>query len=470
MVPELSIALRPEDGPMQWRVLRSLAVQRGVNDLGDVVLAPAPLVLRGRIERDGAPFAGPCELVVERERTRAGEPPTWRVAGDGHAVIAADGQFAVYGPITTGRHRLTVRCPVATLVAPVDFVPGAVDVVVALATTHRLAARALLPADAPPPVHSPFTPATAEHWLTARLLAMDAARVDGGDGANTLVAAWWPDPDGRVDLHWSHVRPGRYTLEVRLGSHASPLARIPDVLVPPPPGGDPRLAGIDLRALVAAVTVTLCDASGSPLAKPEGVALVGPPPARGPWCGESIESSTLRVLAPVGTYELLLCVEGFRPHAVRGPATAVVARLEPWPVCALRFPEAPPLPDGMGMRVELVAPDAPATARTWLTGVAEGPLAKLLQPTLGGVPVRDGEARLSVGDGPHALHVTLVSLRSEPGRPRMVALAGVEPGTILPTMDEVEVRVPAAAWQAAIAELTGSKPAPQDAAPAGAGR
>ncbi len=159
-------------------------------------------------------------------------------------------------------------------------------------------------------------------------------------------------------------------------------------------------------------------------------------------------------------------------HALRGDADRVEARLEPWPMVELRFGDAPPLPAGVTLHARLL-PTAPPSPARWETTWGNGPLDDFARAPQEWRRVRDGVARVPVGDGVHRLEVKLQ--RAGTGETRIVdgafvevgsgaaPIADVAPATLAWTGAPVAVTAPAAAWQAALAAL--AKPA----APAGAG-
>jgi hypothetical protein len=452
---------------MRRGVVRALGLQAGVVELGDVVLGEPPVVVRGRVTRDGQPHAEPCTFVVERATPRNGKAPTWNRVQERHAHVAEGGAFVVHGDSTPGEHRLNVTSKDANLAAPIPFALGATDVVVALTATQPLAASALLAEDAP------------DDPQIAAILVRATPDDLGRDGAPRRIEAQvMSDQLGRTNLRWAHVPAGRYTLELRLHSQDAPIHAIPDVVVPPPAGGDPRLADIDLRPFVTVLTLRMTTVDGKELPG-VGVALVGPRPSHGVWRGVMFWGQQHKLLLPAGPYDLLACVRGHRPIPGRGTAPAAELRLEPWPTVALRLVDAPPLPGDVQARARLVGPADPAPEQRWAAPWGNGRVADLLQPTLEQTRFDQGLARVPIGDGVHTLAIELrrstkrdaVTVDAEGvmrlPTPPTANVAPVEPATVLPTAGEVAVRAPAAAWQAALDALGKAATAPPPAGQAG---
>lgn len=460
VTPELAIDWRPEGAPMRRGAVRALHLRAGVIELGDVRLGEPPVMLRGRITRDGDPYAGPCRIVAMREHVVAGHLPTWGNVHDAHGFVDAAGDLVVHGTITADRHLLRVFAPRTRQDAAIFFVPGAADVLVDLSSAYDLAARVRTPIGA-----SPYS-------IAAWLVPLAASGQPSTDADQWLAAELEHGSDARIDARWERVRRGRYEMRLCLDAAEAPVHVIEDVLVPPPPGGDPRLADIDLRPTTRVVTLTLCDEVGTPRTDSEGVVLAGSRPAAGPWRGIAFGWPEPSLLLPSGPYDLLVCERGSRPCSVRGDASEVSVRLEAWPTVTVRLADAPPL-DGVARVIARLDPIAPAVgADVWQAQSQRGELADLLQPRRRAVRCEDGVVQLPIGDGACVLSLRLEAIaRSSGAAARTALLAGVQPATILPSMRTVEVRAPAAAWQAAIAAVTGG--ATSSAAgemPGGAGR
>ena len=455
----LTVAALGGDAAPRRVELRDRRISAGVLDLGDLVLADWPALVRGRLTRDGAPCAGPCGFEITREERSPGKPARWRQLFQVVSHVAPDGSFSVHGDPAPGAHRLRAKAPDGAQSEQVDFQPGAKDLGVDLVARHPLAASTLLPAGA-------------RGGLVAFELVAVTPPQRNPSGAPRL---WRASPEDRpapiADVRWPPLLAGRYELRVALAMQPTPLVVIPDVVVPSPPGGDPRLREIDLRALVRVVTIALQSADGARLTNPE-VFLASNTTTTDTVRGLPSWAAENAYVLPAGPYDLTAYVNGFRPHALRGDADRVEARLEPWPVVELRFGDAPALGAGVTLHARLV-PTAPPSPARWETVSGNGPLDDFARAPQEWRRVRDGVARVPVGDGVHRLEVKLQ--RAGTGETRLVdgafveggsgaaPVADVAPATLAWTGAPVAVTAPAAAWQAALAAL--AKPAK----PAGAG-
>jgi len=246
----------------------------------------------------------------------------------------------------------------------------------------------------------------------------------------------WRREDQRVQVQWPALPAGTYRLEVSVAGLPRPILQIADVAVPAPPGGDPRLVDIDLRALLRVQTVRLFDQDGKPIQDAEAALFpLGQDPDKELhgfpcWGGER------RITVPPGPIDLLAAVRGFRPREVRATGEPLDVRLDPWPTVKLVFPDLPGLPEGCALQASL-EPE-PASTRRYRSGWGEGSLANLTAAPSQAQPIVQGAVTLPIGEGPHrvALHVRCKNARAR------VAFAGP---IVLATAGSVALQVPAAA-------------------------
>lgn len=429
----------PQRGEIAGRALRN-----GREEVGDVVLGDAPLLVAGVVHAAGKPFAGEAHLMVQRrmpprEGQREGE---WQWIDGQYAHKGKDGRFAVRGVLEPGEHRLVVRCENALPVEPIPFRLGADDLKVELQPGGRLAASALLP---------PKTPTQQLRFTLVPSKPPAAATADPDAPRTSLTAGIDLDAQGRADVRWDTLPPDTYTLRIELWTQGRELMAIPDVVVPPPATPDPRLVDIDLRASLRVVELAVRGADGKQLDECYGAAFVTN--ATGGWRGETFWEDTSELLLAPGPYELLVCVNGFRPLPVRGDGARVEARVEAWPTVAVRVTGAPKLPERATVRVWFTGPKQPEAK--YETSWSNGDRSEYLQPNGGHVVAENGVANVPIGDGPHTLHVGLFN--DEGGGEIPLA----QPVTVLPNQTEVAVSVPEAAWQQAIAALPKADGMPQ---------
>jgi hypothetical protein len=410
---------RPGEPPQRATVApRGLAV--GANELGDVHFGTLALLAGGRLEPD-APGPVRAMLTVETlavetaPRRDAGDVASgtvvWRQLDawrDAPLVIDArdDGVFTVHGPVGPGEYRLRVTSPDHLPVEPVPFTPGDGDVRIALrractlTVTCRLPAGIpsewirldLVPRDAPPPSPPPFSPDD----------PLDFGRKPSPLRAQPQVAR-----DEFVSYRWGPLEAGDYRLRVEAAGIGT-VATVPDIRLPLPPGGDARLAPLDLRGAVAtlAVRLTLPPAEG---ATDDVCAFVQPQANELRWEGVTLRGGRRVLLVPPGPVDVFFGAEGRRPMLVRGATDEVDVVLEPWPTVEVQLLCPVPLPDGVTLSCgagEVGAADA--RQRWYQTDGSGGNLEKLTRASrYGGSELRDGRAVLVLGDGPQRLFVGL---------------------------------------------------------------
>ena len=366
-----------------WATWRGSVPARGVVDVGTLVLCADPLVVAGRFVQCGRPVARHPRFAVElQQRNEEGEL-VWAQADDVIDDVGADGTFEVRGNPGTGRLRLTFDDASFLSIPPVEFELGARGLAVEVDAGHPLAA-------------SMLAPEAMEKELVAELIPRTA-----GIASSTRRAE---DADeGCMHLRWPALAAGVYTLRLRLFAFPEPLVEIPDLLVPTPPGGDPRLVDIDLRQLVRTVALTLLDGSGDALGTPDAFVSAGHRGSEGELLGFRPEGDEL--LLPRGTTTLLVMFDGHRPQTVSCTAEAMALRLEPWPTvkCVLDAPQ------GMldGLFLKLTARPLCAPTGRFVTAGADGDLAELARPRSWTSPEGNEPAELQMADGAHEFELEI---------------------------------------------------------------
>jgi hypothetical protein len=257
-------------------------------------------------------------------------------------------------------------------------------------------------------------------------------------------------------LTWQAVPTDSYTLELRVWPDDEPLLAIEDVVVPPPEGGDPRLVDIDLRDRVAVLQLRFVDTSGAPIAAgPERGLLyragLGPDDD---WPAFEVRGAVAAVVARAAPINLLACLPGYRPRELRGLVAGegeLEVWLDRWPEVELSFARMGPQPAGATVLAALVQPQRSERGR-FHTQWSSGPRRALEEPDSSHREVKDGRVRLPVGNSPRQL---MVWLRRDGGGDNAEPLEGVEPREVTAAAagSVLEVRVPAASWQRAWADL-----------------
>lgn len=419
------VSRRPGESP-RTAAVAGRAVRSGVEELGDLVLGEGELLVAGRLLAGGEPFTDPASVWIDREELRDGKPRWRRVDGAmGH--VAADGSFRVTGTRSPGRFRVAAQSQRVLPVTPVEFAPGASDVVLELERGQGLAASIWLPEGAP------------VQYVTAVLVPTGRpATGPGASGDDRLRRDLEGGRAGRHSVRWSAVPKGTYTLELRLWGVPTPLVAIPDVVLPAPAAGDERLAAIDLRPFVRVVELTLFDGDGKPLGNSEGVVFPIAQANPAEWLGQGLWSTPARLLLPRGPYDLQVGVAGFRPQPLRGDADKVQVRLVPWPTLAVRLAEVPALPANSRLLVSLQP--AEATDGRYRTPWSSGSRSEFFQAPSRNLPFVDGLAAVPIGDGLFTIRLSLN------GNRRNHAIAECEPKQVMSTAGEVVLTVAKEAW------------------------
>ncbi len=410
------------------------ALRPGLDELGDLLLGDGALLAAGKLVAGGKPFLEPVWLRVERYETAdSGRGARWRrVEG---ALEHKDGQggFTMRGAAAPGRYRLTVSSQSALPGEPVEFALGAKDLVVNLEAGFAVAASVLLPPKAPAMyLRARWVPAT-EANLRGRDLTVEPSHSDGE----------------RHDLQWTAVPGGDYSLHLSVFGGMKASVVIPDVRIPLPEGGDVRLQEIDLRTAFQVVELELHGPEGL-LGEADGVAFTSGQTNPAEWVGQPLYSVRPRLLLPVGNYDLLVCVQGYRPVPLRGSSASAVVRLDRWPTLRVVVADIPQLPEKSRLMVLLQPPTEPGGS-TYRTPWSSGERSEYMTPSMNQQTVQNGVAVVTIGDGPHTLSLLLRANR------RGHEIEGVEPTQVLSSSGEVVVRAPAAAWKAAVDVV--SKPA-----------
>ena len=211
----------------------------GVSELGDVRLAwKLPLVAGRVVDAQGAPVAGGMAQVETSHERGPGQEPSWYTRF--WASIEQDGRFAVHEEPPGGALRLTVENDAFMPSAPVEFAPGARELVVVLQRGGALAGTVLFP-----------------EGLGSDAFRIVAALGPDGEREATLGA------DGAFQL--AGLPPGTATLSFQLVQGRLELLNVADLAVQDgETNHDPRLERVDLRTAVHRLNVRVHLPDGSP--------------------------------------------------------------------------------------------------------------------------------------------------------------------------------------------------------------
>ena len=142
----LTVRWEPKDDAIQQQDVGSVTLPLGLTELGEVTLEKTVPVLSGRIEADcGSDMKASCSIqryVVYSDPKRE---PRWRSVDGVKVKVADDLTFQAYGKLPPDRYRITLYGEAFAPFDPVEFAPGATDLVLRPRCGHKLTARTILP-------------------------------------------------------------------------------------------------------------------------------------------------------------------------------------------------------------------------------------------------------------------------------------------------------------------------------------
>lgn len=373
----------------------------GTNDLGDLRFGLGELVVAGRFVFD-TPGNARTWLVVTRPEAsqRSSGEERWERVGSLQVDVKEDGRFEVRGTLPPGRQRIEVQATHHLPVAPVEFAVGTRDLEIPVQRGIPLQASCLLPEG------------VASYLIKVRLQPRDGAT----SGAKPREARLRHDDpmqarpqakvDGATPYVWAALPAGTYTLRVESAGLAEPYAEVPDVVLPLPEGGDPRLLGIDLRDRMATLRVRV-ERNGEDPERHEGSeAFLLPQAEDQEWMGMPLQGRETVLPVPKRPVDLLVACEGCRPVTLRGVVDSATVTLEPWPTVQVTFQGLEALPPGSVLEATASATNAgKRDERRFSTEWRSSSLSSLLGPSTHLTQVQDGVVSLPFGDGVHSLSV-----------------------------------------------------------------
>lgn len=415
----------------------------GTNDLGDLRFAVAELVVSGRFVFD-TPGLAHTHAVVTRldEPRRSSSTERWERVRGLEVDVKEDGRFEARGSLPPGRQRIEVQAAHHLPVQPIEFVVGTRDLVIPVQRGFSLEAICRLP------------DGMSSEYVHLRL------QPRGGATSGVLPAGSWPfreNPlqaqargpvDGAIPYTWAALPAGTYDLRVEAIGSAAPFLEVPDVVLPAPSGGDPRLRAIDLRELVTTLRVRV-ELTGQDATRRE-VPMVFLLPQTNEQEWQGVPANTELVLpVPKRPVDLMVACEGYRPETLRGAVGSATATLTPWPTVQVTFTGREALPAGAQLQASVLATDAgKRDDQQYSTPWRSGMLSSLLASPTGLTDVQDGVVDLPVVDGVHRLSV-YVSLA--PGK-RGKFLKQMQPNEFAPGAP-VTVQLSADEIRSVVAEL-----------------
>ncbi len=230
--------------PGYARTLPVLAAE-GVTDLGDLQLGLLDQVAFGRVVDDrGEPIAG-AHVQLQRERSTGRRDGSLRFQDEAFTDTHSDeaGDFWLFGDVEAANYRLRVRAdghfPEETF--GINRVSGAE---IRMMRKARLVGTVRLP-----------------EWLSAKRVKVELRSLDGpGRARDDQIRDW----RGKQYIYFDWVRPGLYSLSLRIQEFPEPFLRV-DNLVVRPGDHDPhaRLLDLDLSSYLYRFEVFAVDQDGA---------------------------------------------------------------------------------------------------------------------------------------------------------------------------------------------------------------
>ena len=358
---------RWDAAPPRLLVMPTTTLVAGRNSLGDVVLHDGPWLVRGRFVIEGASRASDLRWYVACDRND-GDTTLRTVVQPLAAWVLDDGRFGVLAPPEPGSHHLVLPASGHRPEQSIGFAPGA-ELVVPVDGGAALTAVLRWPAE-------------------ATLIPCVVLQATVPSSAGSPPVAWPTRLDGdRHRVSFRGIQPGRYALHVRWRPDEPTWHEVVDVVVPPPPGGDPRLAAIDLRPLVVRGRLrVLGNAAALANATIE---------ARRPDLSRTDQLFHGRGgvfdWVALTDAKLLVCCPGHEPVLLDALRSAHDVVLTPWRTRALRLSQLP-TSDGARWAARALPVPEPVDPTPWLFPWH---------------PVVDGAITLTMRDGPHRLWLRL---------------------------------------------------------------
>ena len=337
-------------------------LQNGVNELGDLVLEQAPVLVQGRMEyTDGTPVSYPVfdlEYLPEGSSTRWG--PHYNVFPD----YPGDGTFTVHAHPRGPRYRVRFDRSDYTPADPIEFLPGAEDLVIRVSKGGQVQVTALGDTGAMlrqlqfvlvPDVPRPTSDTASQSRAEQRQIGFASVR------------------GSRATCTWTGLTQGNYRLTISCPG-TPPIVTVDDIEVR---GGelaeDPRLVDVDLKTRILRFAVTVIDATGNPLrgTRNHAVLIRREDGSGAEWEGRALDKSDGRaeLFAP-HPVDLIVIAPGHRTLELSGVFADTTVQLSPSPEVRLRL--APPLltlPADTTMQLR-VARERPAGYRSPQTRIA----------------------------------------------------------------------------------------------------
>lgn len=305
----------------------------GALDLGELVLAAAPVLASGRlVPREGA--TSPTLRTWYWDRALNGREGGFREDPRMSLVLDADGRFRIYGRPSSERLQLTGWAAPDWSVRPRQFSIGDHDIE--------------LEFDAPPRDRAAIEVQVRVHDSVLRFPDLLIGEFLTGEEEHPID---WTTTGDALFARCDWLPPGRGTLRLRALGHRTPLVVVDNIeLRAGQATAAPRRLDLDLSAL-RAVRLRFVD-DDHDLVRPERAWLC-------PFIADRQPEEEIRwhhgmaVVPAVGTIDVLVLAEGYRPHRHQGPAVDTEVVLQRRLEVEVEFDHLPGLPADLEWEIHL---------------------------------------------------------------------------------------------------------------------
>ncbi len=412
---------------------------RGDNDVGDLVLGQPPVIVAGRFDCGARALPHLVDFNIERRQVDDEGAESWEWIWPPHTERERDGRFAVLGETEPGRYRLRVNAYSTLPMAPIEFAVGQRDLVVSLDPGHPLTASALLPL---------WTRGVIAELRPSTPIVLDGGKIDDSGGERFRRELQTADHP-RCRIEWRSLPPGRYTLAMLLAIGGEPLLTIPDVMIPPPPDGDPRLRDIDLSGAVAWTTIDVTDQDGKQLANERPV-VVALPLADARDRSQRVQNGRAAFATRPGPIDVIVGARGFTPQLLRGVRGSATVRLQPLPTLEIAV-QHDPLPANVGLFAALRLKQQGEPAVAGIPWPKDLRIMALMPQSQSRRVVEQGRVTFAVSESLYTLQLSLRQQEGESERSVQVALP--TPVELRYTGLPANLAIPTAALQKALEQL-----------------
>ena len=412
--------------------LPSQPLHVGVNELGELDLAPSQILIAGRVLPDAGVQVRRVQLEFKRRIDQS-----WLQEHNLFPEWQPDGSFAVRSGVPIGSPmRVGVQAGPYLPVEEIEFSAGDTGIEIPLRAAGEAIATFLVDESTP------------LERLAFQFRSMDPSqqpdpRAQWVEHMNHGLSA---DAQGRGRKEWKGLVPGSYRLTVSCVGVEEPIAAIDAIRVGPGPCDDPRLVDIDLRGRTRGFEIRAAGPSGDPIVDVNAFVVIRSQSDR--WHGLHLGKGVAKLAAPRAV-DLFILAPGYETTVVESVAESRTIALRPAIETRIHVELPAPLPGEVELRLQLTPSlDLPKRARMIPdTGRISG-LGDLFveESTVGTDGIAVAPARWP---GEQTVSMTL----SVPGG-RRILFADIEPRVItLPAPGGVTMRVGAEGLEGALERL-----------------